>query len=139
MPYPKVSIIFCTRCKWNLRSAWYLQELLQTFGDSLGEVSLIPGSTGIFKVLGYLNQDQETAETPIVIWDRKANGGFPDSKFLKQKVKELLFVEDKKVELGHHIKRDSANDGNLHGGTLVQEGSRENFCIKESDCDECNV
>lgn len=60
MPYPKISIVFCTKCKWNLRSAWYLQELLQTFGDNLGEVSLIPGESGEFKIIGQLDaKDQK--------------------------------------------------------------------------------
>lgn len=99
MPYPKVSIRFCTRCKWNLRSAWYLQELLQTFGDSIGEISLIPGETGEFWVLGQLEQNSEE----ITIWDRKLEGGFPDSKFLKQRVRTLLFRDE--VSVGKHIER----------------------------------
>lgn len=99
MPYPKVSIRFCTRCKWNLRSAWYVQELLQTFGESLGEVSLIPGESGEFRVLGQLDEhDQE-----ITIWDRKVENGFPDGKFLKQRVRSLLFHDE--VSIGKHNER----------------------------------
>lgn len=101
MPYPKITIVFCLRCKWNLRSAWYLQELLQTFGEELGEVSLVPGPVGTFKVLGYKNSSNEESE--IVIWDRSLDGGFPDSKYLKQRVKEMLF--DNSVSIGSHIER----------------------------------
>ncbi|CUS22772.1 LAQU0S06e05666g1_1 [Lachancea quebecensis] len=101
MPYPKISIRFCTKCKWNLRSAWYLQELLQTFQSSLGEVSLIPGEPGEFRVLGYKEHDQPE----IIIWDRTIDGGFPDSKYLKQKVKQLLLDADDQGQLGAHINR----------------------------------
>ncbi|SCU77238.1 LAFA_0A00408g1_1 [Lachancea sp. 'fantastica'] len=100
MPYPKVSIRFCTRCKWNLRSAWYVQELLQTFQDSLAEVSLIPGETGEFRVLGYKTEEGDE----VVLWDRKIDGGFPDSKFLKQRVKSRL-LED--VSVGAHVARET--------------------------------
>ncbi|SCU91154.1 LANO_0D10902g1_1 [Lachancea nothofagi CBS 11611] len=100
MPFPKVSIHFCTKCKWNLRSAWYLQELLQTFQDSLAEVSLVPGESGEFRVLGY--SAPEGVE--ITIWDRKTDGGFPDSKFLKQRVKQLLLETS---SVGAHLEREA--------------------------------
>lgn len=126
MPYPKISIRFCTRCKWNLRSAWYLQELLQTFGDNLGEISLIPGETGEFRVLGQLGQDMEE----ICIWDRKVQDGFPDSKFLKQRVRNLLF--DNNVSIGKHNERSSGRD---HPTGL--NPSREKL-IKQEECHDCN-
>lgn len=90
MPFPKISIVFCVKCKWNLRSAWYLQELLQTFGDELKEVSLVPGQVGTFKILGYKNDDNQGSE--ILLWDRSVDGGFPDSKYLKQRVKASFTV-----------------------------------------------
>lgn len=71
--YPKVSIEFCTACKWNLRASWYLQELLSTFGMDLGEVSLIPRTGGIFTV----TVQKSESEKEILIWDRKQQGGFP--------------------------------------------------------------
>lgn len=79
--YPRISITFCTACKWNLRAAWYLQELLSTFGNQLGEVALQPGEAGVFVVR--IKQNEETEET--VLWDRKIDGGFPG--------KFKLFVE----------------------------------------------
>lgn len=37
-----ISIDYCTRCRWMLRSAWLAQELLTTFQDELHSVTLIP-------------------------------------------------------------------------------------------------
>ena len=64
---PRVAIAYCTQCQWLLRAAWMAQELLQTFGDDLGEVALIPGTGGVFTVT--VNSE--------VIWDRKEKQRFP--------------------------------------------------------------
>lgn len=121
MPYPKISIVFCTKCKWNLRSAWYLQELLQTFGDNLGEVSLIPGESGEFKIIGQLDaKDQKTC-----IWDRKVNDGFPDSKLLKQKVRSILFENE--VSIGKHNERKGP-----------EQLQTQNIVKEEENCEECH-
>jgi len=63
-----------------LRAAWLAQELLSTFGPELGEVALVPGTGGVFEIHydGYL------------IWERKADGGFPEAKVLKQRVHDRL-------------------------------------------------
>jgi selenoprotein W-related protein len=47
---PRIAITYCTKCRFLLRAAWLAQELLTTFGEELGEVSLVPGSVGIFEV-----------------------------------------------------------------------------------------
>jgi selT/selW/selH-like putative selenoprotein len=82
---PRIAIKFCTQCKWNLRAAYFAQELLSTFSTTIGEVALIPASGGVFTVvLTYLPEisgDEEAsgevkAET-VLLWDRKAEGGFP--------------------------------------------------------------
>ncbi|KAL2379701.1 hypothetical protein RJZ90_005108 [Blastomyces dermatitidis] len=74
---PRVTIRYCTQCKWLLRAAYFAQELLSTFSTTLGEVSLVPATGGVFTVsiLHESNVDFTTAET--VLWDRKAEGGFP--------------------------------------------------------------
>ena len=64
------------------------QELLTTFENSIGEVALIPGRGGIFEV----RLDGET------IFSRKQEGRFPESKELKQKVRDRI-APDK--DLGH--------------------------------------
>ena len=66
-----VSITYCTQCNWLLRSGWMAQELLSTFAEDLGGVTLIPGTGGIFEI--------RVDET--LIWERKRDGegleGFP--------------------------------------------------------------
>lgn len=85
---PRVAITYCTQCQWLLRAAWMAQELLQTFGDDLGEVALVPGTGGIFII----------AVDGEVIWDRKAREGFPEAKVLKQLLRDRM---DPGRDLGH--------------------------------------
>ncbi|PZR00369.1 MAG: selenoprotein W-related protein [Cereibacter sphaeroides] len=88
MPGPSITIAYCTQCNWLLRAGWMAQELLSTFGDDLGSVTLIPGTGGIFEI----TLDGE------VIWDRKRDGGFPDAAGLKRRVRDKLWPER---DLGH--------------------------------------
>ncbi|WP_448951798.1 SelT/SelW/SelH family protein [Labrys neptuniae] len=85
---PSVTIVYCRQCQWLLRAAWMAQELLSTFSEDLGEVTLVPATGGAFLVL---YEDQE-------IWERKRDGGFPDAKVLKQLVRDRL---DPDRNLGH--------------------------------------
>jgi selenoprotein W-related protein len=85
---PRVEIVFCTQCRWLLRAAWMAQELLTTFADDLGETALVPGRGGVFEI----RVDGE------LVWDRAAQGGFPDIKELKQLVRDRV-APDK--TLGH--------------------------------------
>ena len=80
---PRVTITYCTRCKFLLRATWMAQELLTTFGDELGEVVIVPGSSGIFEVMldGEViasNRDEkkmpEPAEVKRAIRDRVSPG-----------------------------------------------------------------
>jgi selenoprotein W-related protein len=87
-PGPRIAITYCSMCNWLLRSAWMAQELLQTFGQDLGEVVLIPRTGGIFRI--HYNGEP--------IWDRTTDGGFPDVKQLKQRVRDKL---DPQRDLGH--------------------------------------
>jgi selenoprotein W-related protein len=85
---PSLSITYCTQCNWLLRSAWMAQEVLSTFSLEMAEVSLIPGTGGIFEI----RLDGE------LIWERKRDGGFPDVKQLKQMVRDRI---DPERSLGH--------------------------------------
>jgi selenoprotein W-related protein len=85
---PAVTIAYCTQCNWLLRSGWMAQELLSTFGTELGQVSLLPGTGGIFEI----HLDGE------LIWERKRDGGFPDVRVLKQLVRDRI---DPDRDLGH--------------------------------------
>ena len=85
---PRVAITYCTQCNWLLRSGWMAQELLSTFRDDLGEVALIPAAGGAFRI--------ELDE--VLLWERVRDGGFPDVKTLKQRVRDHL---DPARDLGH--------------------------------------
>ncbi|HTJ56598.1 MAG TPA: SelT/SelW/SelH family protein [Devosiaceae bacterium] len=87
-PLPVVSITYCTQCNWLLRAAWMGQELLQTFGTDLGQLTLVPGTGGVFEI----------SVDGALIWERKRDGGFPDVKTLKQLVRDRI---DPDRDLGH--------------------------------------
>ncbi|GAA6168781.1 hypothetical protein NBRC116591_25920 [Sessilibacter corallicola] len=74
-----------------LRSAWLAQELLTTFESQLEGVTLSPGTGGVFEI---------TVDDHL-IWERKRDGGFPDIKVLKQKVRDII---DPDMSLGHSDK-----------------------------------
>lgn len=93
---PHVTITYCTRCNWLLRSGWMAQELLSTFGADLGGVTLVPGTGGVFEV----------AVDGMPVWERKRDGGFPDAKELKRRVRDRI---DPERDLGHV---DRASGGN---------------------------
>ncbi len=85
----RVVIRYCTQCRWLLRAAWLAQELLTTFDSGeLDEVALHPGTGGVFHV--WLDG--------TLIWDRQRDGGFPEAKELKQRVRDQLCPER---SLGH--------------------------------------
>lgn len=84
----RIEIEYCTQCRWLLRAAWMAQELLTTFEDELGGVTLVPGTGGIFEV----RSDHH------LIWSRKQEGRFPDIAELKQRVRDRI-APDK--HLGH--------------------------------------
>jgi selenoprotein W-related protein len=85
---PRVEITYCTQCRWLLRAGWMAQELLTTFDTELGEVALVPGTGGAFEV----HVDGE------LVWSRKEAGRFPESKELKQRVRDCIAPEK---DLGH--------------------------------------
>jgi len=68
------------------------QELLVTFEEELGGVTLVPGTGGVFIVRA---GDE-------LLWSRKAEGRFPDITELKQRVRDAI-APDK--PLGHSDKR----------------------------------
>jgi len=76
---PRLEINYCTQCRWLLRAAWYAQELLTTFDQELGEVALVPGTGGVFRIV----LDGE------LLWDRKERG-FPELPVLKRLVRDRV-------------------------------------------------
>jgi selenoprotein W-related protein len=95
---PRVAITYCTQCRWLLRAGWMAQELLSTFGDDLGEVALVPGRGGVFLI----------AVDGTTIWERVRDGGFPDVKALKQRVRDCI---DPGRDLGHVDGAASGDEG----------------------------
>ncbi|CAK7239274.1 MAG: hypothetical protein STHCBS139747_000704 [Sporothrix thermara] len=90
---PRVAIQFCTQCKWMLRAAYFAQELLSTFGPALGEVALQPATGGVFTVTIETAADTgaaAAAAVPFLLWDRKVEGGFPETKELKRRVRDVI-------------------------------------------------
>lgn len=77
---PRVEIEYCSQCRFVLRAGWFVQELLFTFGEELGEVALIPGSGGIFEV----RLDGER------LWNKKEAGRFPEPKEIKQLIRDRI-------------------------------------------------
>ena len=86
---PVVTIEYCPKCGWMLRSAYFAQELLSTFSDDLKGVLLQPSEqSGTFQIkIG----DE-------LIFDRVIAGGFPEIKELKQRVRDIVNPEK---SLGH--------------------------------------
>lgn len=87
-PKPRISILYCTQCRWLLRAAWLAQELLTTFEEELGEVALQPGTGGVFEI--WVGED--------LIWSRRQEGRFPEARELKQRVRDRIAPER---SLGH--------------------------------------
>lgn len=85
---PQLTITYCTQCNWLLRAAWMTQEVLSTFGQDIGAVTLVPGTGGIFEI----------SLDGALLWERKRDGGFPDVKALKQLVRDQI---DPARDLGH--------------------------------------
>ncbi|TNE48658.1 MAG: SelT/SelW/SelH family protein [Deltaproteobacteria bacterium] len=85
---PRITVEYCTGCRWMLRAAWVAQELLSTFGEQLGEVALVPGQGGVFDIR--LNGE--------LLWSRQEEGRFPEAKEIKRRVRDMI---DPSRDLGH--------------------------------------
>lgn len=90
----RVRIEYCTQCRWLLRAAWMAQELLTTFEQELTELTLKPGTGGVFEVTA--NQ--------VSVWSRKGEGRFPEITELKQRVRDVIAPDR---DLGHADKQKS--------------------------------
>jgi len=88
----RIEITYCTQCRWLLRAAWMAQELLTTFDQEISELTLKPGTGGIFEV----------SANDELVWSRKAEGKFPEITELKQRVRDCIAPEK---NLGHSEKK----------------------------------
>ncbi|KAL4925182.1 SelT/SelW/SelH family protein [Aspergillus undulatus] len=133
---PRITIEYCTQCKWMLRAAYFAQELLSTFNTDIGEIALIPRTGGVFTVTlfatpatpstsaqsqpstalevnvnvpdGDAGTATATPPDPVVLWDRKRDGGFPEVKELKSRVRNVI---DSNRDLGHTDRALKAKGG----------------------------
>ncbi|KAF9510055.1 hypothetical protein BS47DRAFT_1384130 [Hydnum rufescens UP504] len=102
LPGPGVVIEFCNRCRWLHRATWVQTELFLTFPPpTLGSITVIPYDSaetgGRFRV--WLAVERNS--TPELIWDRKTQGGFPELKDLKQRIRDKIAPG---TSLGHSDK-----------------------------------
>ena len=86
---PVITIEYCPKCGWMLRSAYMAQELLSTFTGQLKGVMLVPSETGGAFVISLNDQ---------IIFNRKELQRFPEIKELKKLVRDLV---DPQMDLGH--------------------------------------
>jgi len=85
---PVVEIEYCRQCRWLLRAGWTAQELLTTFEDEIGGVTLKPGTGGVFKV----------SVDGVPVWSRKDSGRHAEITELKQLVRDKVAPDR---SLGH--------------------------------------
>lgn len=83
-----IKIEYCKQCNWLMRASWMSQELLTTFSDEISELTLLPGTGGVF-VIKANNK---------VVWNRKEKQGFPEITELKQIIRDVIAPER---DLGH--------------------------------------
>ncbi|KAH7105718.1 Rdx family-domain-containing protein [Auriculariales sp. MPI-PUGE-AT-0066] len=99
LPFPRVTIEFCDRCRWLHRAQWTATELALTFPTPvIKAITIVPLSdattAGRFRV--WLTPSEEG--TTVLAWCRKRDGGFPELKVLKQKIRDVV---QPGVSLGH--------------------------------------
>jgi selT/selW/selH-like putative selenoprotein len=138
---PRVAIAYCTQCKWGLRAAYYAQELLSTFGNTIGEVALIPATGGLFTVhltyaTGETESDGKSKPEEVLIWDRKAESGFPETKILKQKIRNYI---DPNKGLGHSDTPSSkaGSSARLTTSEPTESGSTQPSVKVPEKCEDC--
>jgi selenoprotein W-related protein len=73
------------------------QELLTTFESEISELSLHPGTGGVFEV--WVNDKR--------IWSRKEDGGFPEITRLKQLVRDQIAPDR---SLGHSDNKSASSE-----------------------------
>ena len=76
----RVTITYCTQCRWLLRARWLAQELLTTFSVEITELVLRPGTGGVLRI--------EVGDATI--FDRAVDGGFPDLNVVKRAVRDRI-------------------------------------------------
>ena len=85
----RITIEYCTKCKFMMRSTWISQTLLQTFDGDPPEAALRPSTApGLWQIFAN-NQ---------LAWDRKTERGIPKLKNLKRRIRDIIAPNK---DLGH--------------------------------------
>lgn len=100
-PY-SVIIEFCDRCRWLHRATWTSTELFLTFPPpTIQSITIIPlnseDTAGRFRIWLTVGEGL----SPILMWDRKVEGNFPELKALKQRIRDHIQPDR---SLGHSDK-----------------------------------
>ena len=78
---PIVTIEYCPKYHWLLRAAYMAQEILTTFGDEVGAVTLQPSE---------MNGRYTIRIADKKVFDRKEYGGFAEIKEIKQIIRDIV-------------------------------------------------
>lgn len=89
MKKPTITITYCPKCGWMLRSAYMAQELLNSFTDEIHGVLLCPAEVGGVFTIAIDNK---------IVFDRKTEERFPEIKELKKLVRDIVSPDK---SLGH--------------------------------------
>ncbi|KAJ5861212.1 uncharacterized protein N7529_008522 [Penicillium soppii] len=135
---PRITIKFCTQCRWMLRAAYFAQELLSTFGTDLGEVALVPMTGGVFTVTIWHDTAGQDSAQENILWDRKRDGGFPEVKALKSLVRNVIAPER---DLGHTDRALKAQQVEQKEKTTAAAAAAATATAKEENkdvpCEDC--
>jgi predicted Rdx family selenoprotein len=103
--------------------------LLSTFSTGLGEVALQPSTGGTFIVsITHQPAGAETASTKT-LWDRREDGGFPETKELKRRVRDVIEPDR---DLGH-VDKDYSKKDEGKKDDAVEERTVE----ADKKCEDC--
>lgn len=124
-----------------LRAAYFGQELLSTFSTSIGEVALVPVTGGIFQVhLIYTSDSMDSQGQPqeVLLWDRKSEGGFPEAKILKQRVRNYIAPGK---SLGHSdrpsTQQKTITDSHDESQLKAETHSEHEEPVSSTPCEDC--
>ena len=122
VPKPCLVIEYCDRCRWMHRAIWLQTELLITFSEKGALDNDAPKASGGGYLASSMLVPQAKPETAgrfrvwlvlanavELIWDRKTQGGFPELRELKNRVRDKIAPTQ---HLGHS---ELASRGSSYG------------------------
>jgi predicted Rdx family selenoprotein len=131
-----------------LTAQQYAQELLQTFSTAIGEIALIPVTDGVFTItMTHAAASSATAadDTGLnvvntSIWDRKTDGGFPETKELKNRVRNIIEPDRDLGHIDRSLKKGKSQPGPLEEPSKAESGAFTETKTEPNgakDCEDC--